>query len=93
MNKMIATLESVNKLGLGAIIITAGLLMGFKAPENKLADVLWGNNNGTWIQLTSTSQYVCDGDQGICTRLYPEGKNPTANPNEYTSEIPGEFVQ
>jgi len=82
MKQITATLKSVNKFGLGAIIVTAGLLMGFKASEIKFATVKWRFNSTTsqWVMLPNDN-YYCDGGAGTCTNSYDEGVNPNAVTN------------
>ncbi|KQB99886.1 hypothetical protein [Pedobacter sp. Hv1] len=92
MEKFKNALKSVNKFGLLALVLVAFSTLAFKAPT-KDTDVLYKRDNisGVWSPVT-TSSYYCDGDLNICTQLYPAGKNPTDNPDDYIEETPGVYT-
>lgn len=78
------------KLNLAAIAVLLGTGAAF-ATSAKPANVKWGLNGSTYIQVTGA--YSCDPGSTVCTRTYPAGQNPNTNPSGYISQETGVFAQ
>lgn len=103
MSKIVNALKSVNKFGLLAIMLVAFATMAFKAESKRFATKTWGNDNGTWVDLTGKTEqtmpggpgdYRCEEAETVCTAEFDDTiSNPNVGNPTPLSTHPGEYVE
>ncbi|RYZ55946.1 MAG: hypothetical protein EOP49_01755 [Sphingobacteriales bacterium] len=84
-----------------AMIIALGGAVSANVVNKSKATKMWGNNSGTWVDLTGKIQqpnpgdpgdYRCDLDETVCRAEFPDNIDPNVGSHVPLAEYPGEYI-